>query len=234
MNNVVENNNSFTSYNQIWSHYIFTDIIPSIPPLTSNADSKAILQNIDKTDYTQYIFHKKTDNEEYSYLIYLSNFQLIKEFRQGKSWKFEYNKDEETLRNIILPGTTSGRLYNPTFSNGEYEIPFTSLNPEFDLSNCRINVGLDFDKIYISCWLYVGKRLNNFLKDSSILPFNSSKWLLKDNKGNKIKFDITDERSYILPGDNLTKGESGNTIITTNILNESINTLGKLDEGEWW
>lgn len=235
MSNLVENNNSFVKYNQVWANFTFTDNIPEVAPSLNSATSTNTYTNKDKSIYTVYIYQKKTDNETYDYLMYISNFQLTKEFRQRKDWKFELNGNEETIRSIILPGTTTSRSYTPSFSNGEYEIPFTSVDPYFDLRDCRIKVGLDFDKLYFSGWIYLGKTLKDLLGDNLIPPFDSIKWLIKDTKtGNKVKFDISSERTYKLPSDTFTGKEGDNTIITTNILNQALNSFGILDEGVYW
>lgn len=235
MSNIVENNNSFLKYNQVWSNFVFTDSIPDTPPSLDSAISSESLTNKDNTLYTLYRFQLSTDNEEYDYLIYISNFQLTKEFRQGRDWKLELNGNEEVIRNVIFPGTTASRKYTPAFSNGDYEIPFTSVDPYFDLRDCRIKVGLDFDKLYFSGWIYVGKNLKDLLNDNSILPFDSSKWLIKDkNTQNRVRFDISAEKVYKLPTNTFDAAENSDTLITSTILNEAINSFGVLDEGESW
>lgn len=233
MSNVVENNNSFVDFNQVWSEYVFTDRIPTECPDISQTTQKTY-SNPDGTVYSIYTFQITTDNETYDYLCYVSNFQLTKEFRQGRYWKFEFNKDEENLRAIILPGTTTSRSYTPSFSNGKNTIPYTSVDPEFDLSNCRIKVGLDFDKLYISGWIYVGKNLQDHFQRNLLPPFDSDAWLIKDLKtGNRVKFNIQQELTYNLPAEHVETLEP-HTILTNDIINQVLNEIVDLDEGECW
>lgn len=235
MSNIVENNNSFVKYNQVWSNFVFTDNIPEDPPTLDQADDVIEFQNKDNSIYTCYTFQFHTDNESYNYLIYLSNFQLTKEFRQEKDWKLEFKNNEECLRNIILPGTTTARKYTPTFSTENYQIPFTSLDPTFDFRDCRIRVGLDLDKLYFSGWLYVGKNLKDLLEKDLKLPFNDTLWLLKDPETkNKAKFDVSEEKTYKLPSNNFNDTEDSDTLISTTIFNETINSIGRIDEGVYW
>lgn len=235
MSNIVENNNSFVKYNQVWSNFVFTDNIPEDPPNPETANNVSEYINKDNSIYTVYTFRAQTDNSNHEYLLYLSNFQLTKEFRQGKDWKLEFRDNEEFLRNVILPGTTTTRKYTPTFSTEDYQIPFTSLDPYFDLRECRIKIGIDLNKLYFSGWLYVGKSLTNLLDKDLKLPFDDTLWILKDTKTtNKVKFDVSLEKTYKLPGNNFSDTEDSDTLVSTTILNETINTIGRLDEGVYW
>lgn len=235
MSNIVENNNSFVKYNQVWSSFIFTDNLPEDPPNLDQADNVTEFQNKDNSIYTSYTFQLHTDNENYDYLIYLSNFQLTKEFRQEKVWKLEFNKNEESIRSVILPGTTSTRQYTPAFSTEDFQIPFTSLDPQFDFRDCRIKIGIDLDKLYFSGWLYVGKKLKDLLEKDLKLPFDDTLWLLKDRvTNNKAKFDVSVEKTYKLPSNNFSDAEDSDTLISTTIFNETINSIGRIDEGVYW
>lgn len=235
--NVVENNNSFVDFSQVWSDFVFTDPIPDEAPNVKDCKYQITKENPDKSTYTESYFQIVTDNKEYDYLLFVSNFQLTKEFRQSKVWKFEWNKDEESIRRLILPGTTASRSYVPKFTNGEIEIPYTSVDPNFDFENCRITTGLNFDKLYFTGWLYVGKTIKSVLDDELKLPFNSKYWLLKDlQTGKKVRFEIKKENVYILPGDSFEDDMKvdDNVIVTTNILNQVSNLFLSLDEGEYW
>lgn len=235
MGNIVENNNSFTKFNQVWSNFVFTDKIPTDAPSLDTADKQQTLLNPDRTVYTARVYQLTDDNDTWDYLLHLENFQLIKEFRQGKAWKLELDGEEESLRSLVLPGTTTSRTYTPSFTNGAYTIPYTSVDPDFDFENCRINVGLDFDKLYFTGWLYVGQTLQKLLTSRLSLPFSSSLWLIKDDKtGNKVKFEISKEVTYKLPADSFDDTEDSNTVVTTNIVNDVLNKHGRLDEGEYW
>lgn len=234
--NVVENNNSFTKFNQVWSNYVYTDAVPDQAPFLENAAESNTFQNKDGTICTEHFFRIKTDNDDYNYLLHLSNFQLTKEFRQdGKNWKLEYGNNEESIRFVILPDTTLSRSYTPVFTDGEYEIPYTSVNPDFDFENCRLKSSLAFDKLYFSGWLYVGKTLESLLANEMSLPFASHFWLLKDkDTGNKVKFSIKKEATYKLPADDFNDTEDSDTIVTTNIFNQVANKFLDLDEGCYW
>lgn len=235
--NVVENNNSFVDFSQVWSDFVFVDPIPDEAPSVKDCKYQIAKENPDKSIYTESYFQIVTDNKEYDYLIYVSNFQLTKEFRQAKVWKFEWNKDEESIRRLILPGTTASRSYVPKFTNGEIEIPYTSVDPNFDFENCRITTGLNFDKLYFTGWLYVGKTIKSVLDDELKLPFNNKYWLLKDlQTGKKVRFEIRKENVYILPGDSFEDDMKvdDNVIVTTNILNQVSNLFLSLDQGEYW
>lgn len=233
--NIVENNNSFAEFNQTWSKYIFTDDIPDTPPKLRKAYKHSTKTNIDnESQYTVHVFQKTEHETTYDYLIYISNFQLTKEFRQGKSWKLELGGDEESLRNLILPTMTTSREYTPTFTDGEYEIPFTSVDPNFDFKDCRIDVGLDFDRLYFSGWLYVGKNLRELLV-KYLPPFDDELYLLKNkDTSNKASFHVGAEKRYKLPGDTFEDVEKSDTIITSTILNQALDSFGVLDEGEFW
>lgn len=234
--NIVENNNNFTDFSQVWSKYIFTDDIPDTPLSLEKASSVVTKDNVDKsTQYTLYIFDKTEHEKTYNYLIYVSNLQLVKEFRQGKSWKLILgDSGEEVIRNVILPSLKASREYTPKFSNGEFEIPFTSVDPDFDLSNCRLNTGLNFDKLYFTGWLYVGQNLQKLLIEK-LPPFDDTEWLLKNIKtGNRAKIKVTKEATYTLPDDDFDVTEDSNTILTTNVLNQALAKFGELDEGEYW
>lgn len=235
MNNIVENNNNFTEFNQVWAKYVFIDAIPDSIPELSEARESYVGQNADGTSqFTVYIFQKTEHENTYDYLIYLSNFQLTKEFRQGRSWKLEFNNSEETLRNVILPSMTVSRDYTPSFSNGDYPIPYTSVDPDFNFDDCRLEIGLDLDKLFFSGWLYIGKNLQETLQNY-LPPFNDKIWLLKNQEtGNRVKLHVTDELDYELPPDNFTNTEDSHTLISTNILNQVLDKFGILDEGEYW
>lgn len=232
--NISESNNSFLDFKQVWSNYVFVDQLPETPPELSEAYAMKSGNNKDGTVYTIYKFQKSEHEKTYDYMIYLSNFELTKEFRQGKSWKVEFAGSEETIRNIILPGISANRKYLPTFSNGSFEIPFTSLDPDFDFADCRINVSLNFDKLYFSGWLYIGKNLQTIL-ESGLPPFDDKLWLLKDNTtGKRVSFHVNQEVRYELPDNTFDDTEDSNTIISTNILNQALNKFGVLDEGQYW
>ncbi len=234
MSNIVENNNNFTNYLQIWSKYIFVDEVPEIPPELTEAASTTTFKNADESEYTVRIFQKSDHELDYNYLIHLSNFQLTKEFRQGKSWLFNYDENEESIRQIILPNMTASRKYQITFSDGSYEIPYTSIDPKFNFEDCRLEVGLDFDKLYFTGWLYIGKSLQDVLK-ISLPPFSDTTQLLKNSEtGNLVSFHVNQATRYELPSDTFTDTEDSHTIITTNILNQALNSFGDLDEGEYW
>lgn len=236
MRSVVESNNSFTKFDQVWAEQVFTDPISENPPDLSTAITKQIYTNKDGTTYTVNIFQITTDlSGARNYLMYISNFQLTKEFRQGRSWKLELSGNEEMLRHVILPGLTSSRGYTPTFTNGIVEIPYTSVDPDFDFTECRINVGLDFDKLYFTGWIYIGRNLKQWIEDNVLPPFDEDLWLIIDNKsGNRVRFNITGEKTYTLPGDDTVEVENDDTIITSSNINRALNNFGKLDEGEYW
>ena len=235
MSNIVENNNNFTEFNQVWSKYVFVDAIPESAPDLSEARESFTGNNPDRTsNYTVYVFQKTEHENTYDYLIYLSNFQLTKEFRQGRSWKLEFNNDEETLRNVILPSMTVSRDYTPSFSDGEYLLQYTSVDPDFNFNDCRLEIGLDLDKLYFSGWIYIGKNLQETLQNY-IPPFDDRIWLLKNKEtGNKASLHVTDELEYELPPDNFTGTEDSHTLLSTNILNQALDKFGVLDEGEYW
>ena len=81
--NVVENNNSFVDFSQVWSDFVFVDPIPDEAPSVKDCKYQIAKENPDKSIYTESYFQIVTDNKEYDYLIYVSNFQLTKEFRQA-------------------------------------------------------------------------------------------------------------------------------------------------------
>ena len=162
MSNIVENNNSIVNFIQVWPETIYTEVIPENPPALAEA-IHTTGSNKDGTPYNLYTFKKVTANKNYPYLIYVSHFQLTKEFRQKNIWKIEIANDEESIRRIIFPGKTTTRKYAPTFSSEGQEIPYTNLNPRFDLRDCRINVEMDLDELYFSGWLYVGESLADFI-----------------------------------------------------------------------
>lgn len=235
MSNVVENNNSFNDYTQVWSKYVFIDDVPSEPPLLELEHRSFTKNNTDEgSQYTLHIFQKTEHENTYDYLLYVSNLKLIKEFRQGKSWILKLGDTEEAVRNVILPSMTASRSYTPSFSDGDFEIPFTSVNPDFNFRDCRIEVGLDFEKLYFSGWLYIGKNLKVLL-EKNLPPFDDIMYLLKNSQtGNKASFQVTAEKRYKLPSDTFEDTENSNTILSTNILNQAINQFGILDEGEYW
>lgn len=236
--NVVENNNSFVDFSQVWSDFVFTDPIPDEAPAIKECRNQITKENLDKTTYTESYFQIETDNGVHDYLIFVSNFLLTKEFRQSKVWKFEWNRDEESIRRLILPGTTASRSYVPKFTDGETEIPYTSVDPTFDFENCRITTGLNFDKLYFTGWIYVGNTVKSVFNNELKLPFNNKYWLLKDlQTGKKVRFEIEKENVYVLPGDEFdeeTRDVNDNVIVTTNILNQVANLFVHLDEGEYW
>ena len=238
VSNIVENNNKLTGFKQIWPEFIFTDKIPDEAPRLTSATKTEQFENKDRSVYTVYTFN--IDNVQISgnheYLVYLSNFQLEKEFRQGKSWILKFLNNEESLRNVILPGRTLDRSYTPEFTNGQYQIPYTSINPVFDFENCRIHVGLDFEKLFFNGWIYIGKNLESLLRNGNALPpFSDAIWLLKDFQTNKkARFDVTEQKAYILPGSSYDGEEKSDTIITTTIMNDALNKHAVLDEGVYW
>lgn len=129
---------------------------------------------------------------------------------------------------------TASRKYQITFSNGSYEIPYTSIDPKFNFEDCRLEVGLDFDKLYFTGWLYIGKSLQDVLK-ISLPPFSDTTQLLKNSEtGDLVSFHVNQATRYELPSDTFTDTEDSHTIITTNILNQALNSFGDLDEGEYW
>lgn len=237
MKDVLENNNEFTQFKQVLPEYIFSDIIPAEPPLSESARVSDFGRNKDDTQYRYSIFSTENPNQNWDYLIHLENFQLTKEFRQGKFWKLEFEGEEENLRRIILPGQNTTRTYTPKFykKGSATPLPFTSIDPVFDLGNCRIQVGLDLDSLYIDCWLYVGKNLREIL-DNNLPPFNSKIWLLQDPDTKVLnRFELTqDKKVFVLPPDNLTELPEDDLIVTTKTLNWILNQIGCLDEGEYW
>lgn len=233
--NIVENNNSFTEFSQVWANYIFTDDVPANPPDLSEATSTVEKNNSDGTIYTIRSFEKTAHEKTYTYLLHVSNLKLSKEFRQEKLWKLEFGGEEESIRNVILPNTTATRKYEIKFSNGEYTIPFTSLDPQFDLSNCRLEINMELEKLYFSGWIYAGENLQVLL-ENNLPPFDDTIWLLKNKEtGNRVSFHVNQETRYELPADNPENiEEKSHTILTTNVINQALNTFGLLDEGLYW
>lgn len=251
MSTLVENNNSAVHFSQVWPEYVYTNIIPETPPELETG-IKESGENKDGTLYTTYTFIKKTDNEDYPYLKYISHFQLTKEYRQENIWKLEFENNEEYIRRIIFPGKTSNRLYTPSFSSKGQHLPFTNVNPKFDLKDCRIFTNNNFEELYFSGWLYVGKNLTDFL-DVNSLPLDDQLWLIKNNNnGYRAKFEVTQEKTYTLPPDMisdlpLSKDENrasleslkklqglGDVVVTANTLNRILYHVGELDGGVYW
>lgn len=233
MGNIVENNNSLVDFSQVWSNYVFVDQLPEECPELSTATSSRTIKNEDGTFCELFYFQKESDNSTYDYLIYFSNLQLIKEFRQGRAWKLVFEGTEEAIRRLVLPGTTISRNYTPEFSDERRELPYTSVDPKFDLRDCRINVGLPFNKLYLSGWLYIGKTLYD-ISENILPPFDDSLWLLKNKKtGNRAKFSVREENNYILPPSKVNEMEP-HMIVTTDIFNTVANSIGILDEGVCW
>ena len=141
------------------------------------------------------------------------------------------------MRRVIFPGTTTTRGYAPTFKTkvgDKYsDIPYTFLNPEWDLENCRIKVDADIDVIYFSGWFYVGGTL----ADMYTPPFDDRIWLLQNGDGVKAKFHITNNtnKSYNLPKTDM-EGfvEKDATLVTHETINTVLNTIGELDGGRYW
>ena len=237
--NTVENNNNQTAFKQVFPSYIFTDEIPEEPLALEKATVDEFRENPNGTKYRICFFNKKniSSEENYSFLVYLDNFQLTKEFRQGRSWKFEFTENEEMIRRIIFPGQTTSRSYMPLFYKDDLATPlaFTSIDPVFDLQDCRINVALDAETLYISCWVYIGKNLGDLLNNYLKPPFNSKYWLLQDPENqNLARFELTEKNKiYILPPDKLEKLPENDMLISLRTFNFVANEIGVLDEGEF-
>lgn len=234
---ITENNNSFVDFKQIWPNYVYTEAIPLEPPALSEAASTTRYENPDGTVYSVSVFTKKydADNQELPHLVYVNNIQLVKEFRQLNIWKLKYKGDEESLRRVIFPGTTTNRNYTPMFMYQGRYIPYTSLAPKFNLQNCNIEVHLDLSELHFSGWLYVGKSLQDVLATNE-LPFDDELWLIQDkNNGNRARFNVTEEKVYELPPDNPTHiPDDKDMVVTTNVFNYVLNEIGNADEGEYW
>lgn len=247
--NVVENNNSFTDFRQIWSPFIYTEDIPEDPPTSDSTQFISLGKKYVKTathtfSYEIFVSSSLRDNK---ILLHLSNFKLTREFRQKEDWKLEFNGidingettfnfGEEAVRRIIFPGRTTSRGYFPTFTTEGKEIPYTYINPTFNLKDCRITTSVHFDELYFTGWLYVGKSLKEVLNEVA-LPFDDNQYLLQNKTtGNAIKIKVTDPKIYVLPPDNIQDlyEEVGDLIVTRNSLNYIINQIGELDCGEYW
>ena len=236
---MVENNNNETGFMQIWPDYIYSDKIKAEPPAYKDFP-KTVGSNPDGTSYIKYDVSIGDDSDDSTrpYLIYVEDYQLTKEFRQSnKILKFDGEFDEEYLRRVIFPGTTTTRGYAPTFRTkvgDKYsDIPYTFLNPEWDLENCRIKVDADIEVIYFSGWFYVGGTL----ADMYTPPFDDRIWLLQNEDGVKAKFHITNDtnKSYNLPKTDM-EGfvEKDSTLVTHETINTVLNTIGELDGGRYW
>lgn len=234
---ITENNNNFVDFKQIWPNYIYTEAIPIEPPALADATSTTRYENPDGTIYSVSLFTKKydTDDVELPHLIYINNIQLIKEFRQLNIWKLNYKGDEESLRRVIFPGITTNRDYAPKFTSGGRVIPYTSLDPIFNLQDCNMEVHLNLNELHFSGWLYVGKSLQDVLATNE-LPFDDELWLIQDKQnGNRARFNVTQEKVYELPPDNPNHIPTDkDMVVTTNVFNYVLNEIGNADEGEYW
>ena len=93
---------------------------------------------------------------------------------------------------------------------------------------------MDLDELYFSGWLYVGESLADFI-DKNELPFSDQLWLLHNEEGNKARLEVTQEKVYVLPPDEMEALPEGkDTIVTTNILNWIMNEILDLDGGRYW
>lgn len=235
--NVVENSSNFTEYNQIWAEYIFTDTIPRIAPSLTEAVSIEEKNNNKNSIYTVRSFQRSDYEGDRIYMLHVSNLKLKKPYRQCNYWEFDIGSGPDVIRNVILPTAIVGisPSYTPTFTNGEASvIPYTYLDPFFNLQDCRLETKVDVDELYFTGWIYVGRNLQVLL-DNHLPPFNDTLWILRDTKtGNKAGFDVSAEIMYKLPSDTFSDTEDSHTIVTTNILNQVISQHGRLDEGSLW
>lgn len=233
--NIVETNNDYTGnleFQQIWPSFIPVDSLPEKPPALPKTYTSS--WNKDLSETLTFTLMKETPNETYPYLEYRKNLQLVKCYRQGKTWAFPNEMD---IRNLIFPSITQDREYCPIFTDGKNEIPYTSLNPIANLKDCTFETTLDLDKLFISGWFYKGKKLSERL-ESFEMPFDDSKWLLKGNEGlARFKVFPGEKNVYQLPP-NETKPETvvdlDNMLVTNKNINVVLNKIGHLDEGEYW
>ena len=228
---VVENNNELTQFLQIKPEYVQIDKIPDEPPSLNDLDVETI--HLDNGElYKVYTFYDKdvSSGANIPVLKYLDHFPLTKELRQSSVFKFP---KESELRGLVLPGETLNRKYTPTFYSENQQILYTQLDPTIDFSNCRISTRLELKDLYISGWVYVGRKLDGMTS----IPFNENLWLIRDpDTGALARFDVTeDHKTYILPYTNMKgKVKEDGTLVTHETINEVLNTIGKLDCGEWW
>lgn len=237
-NNIVENNNNLSEFTQSWADYVFLDSIPKEPPSLEEGKEKEG-KNPDSTLYKSWIFEKTVHEETYDYLMYVENLQLIKEFRQGRTWKLELEGNEYIMRNIILPTSKPdfSSKYLPSFSFKGFELDYSSLDPKFNLTTCRIDIELDIESLYFSGWFYIGKNLQKVYEEE-FPPFDDNLCILQNKQsGNLVSFHVNKNARYELPGDILNENQNNDksdTLITTNVINQALNTFGDLDEGEYW
>lgn len=226
---MIENNNRETNFIQVWPDYVYTDVIPEVVPVPVTKALPCL--DPEGNRYNAYRVAKRDyiDDSDKYYLTKVVGLKLIKEFRQGSIYRFA---DEELLRRIILPGTTTYREYQPVFTVDGVDVPYTVLNPIYDFSNCRITLQTTSDEVYITCWLYTGSTLADAYKP----PFNDSHWLIKNEHGVKAKFEVQSDvdTSYVLPSADPLDVQEDTTLITTQIVNKVLNTIGVIDGGEYW
>lgn len=228
---VVENNNELTQFLQIKPEYVQIDKIPDTPPSLNDLDVEIIHLDNDKS-YKVYTYYDSdvSSGTTFPVLKYLDHFPLTKELRQSSIFKFP---EESELRGLVLPGETLDRSYTPVFYSEGHEILYTQLEPTIDFSNCRVSTRLDLEDLSISGWVYVGRKLDKM----TAIPFDENLWLIRDPEtGALARFDVTeDHKTYILPS-TVMKGKvkSDGTLVTHETINDVLNTIGKLDCGEWW
>ena len=228
---MIENNNRETNFIQVWPDYVYTEVVPEqCPELLSKAET---FNNRDGTIYTIHKVSKVNDanNDSKDFLMKVSNLLLVREFRQGNIYKFE---DEEMIRRIILPGQTTYRDYQPIFRIDNTNVEYTVLDPNYDLSNCRIKLNTDAEKVYIDCWFYIGETLADIFKP----PFSDDTYILINLDTNakvKLKLLETVNKEYFLPKTDM-KGEvkEDATFVTQETINTVLNEIGKIDGGVYW
>lgn len=227
---MVENNNGLIDFVQVRPEYIQVDPIPETAP-ELNTLTKETKLNAGGTAYNVYTYYSKkvSDGSNNPVLRYVENLQLTKEIRQSPVFHFP---TEEDLRRVVFPGETVDRSYCPKFYSDNIEVPYVRVEPTWDLANCRMTSSVNFDTLYISCWLYVGRDLSKI----EALPFEDTLWLLKDPvTGNLSRFDVTEQKAYILPKTNMAGSvQKDATLVTHETINDVLNTIGGIDCGEWW
>lgn len=227
---MIENNNRETNFIQVWPDYVYTESVPEELPIL---DEPEVLQNTDGTTYTIQKAKKDdlSDGSTKYFLMKVTNLLLVKEFRQKNIYRFE---DEELLRRIILPGQTTYRGYTPTFEVDGTPIEYSVIDPKYNFETCQIELNTKADKVYITCWIYIGATL----ADSYKPPFPDDIYLLINNESQakaKIRLLELADKEYYLPKANMEgQVQKDGTLVTHETINTVINEIGEIDGGRYW
>lgn len=237
---LVETNGTNDIKYEIAGSNVRVSYIPETAPNLDDSTSTASTYNSDNTVCTTYefklnIFNVNGDlDRQDDWIEYVSNLKLKRYKRQSNTFIFPEAKS------LILGKETEDRSFALAIKSDLGQLSYSVGNPQIDFTNnlLILDDSLEIKSLYVSYWKYVGQTVTQDYLEHKV-PARYLDYLNlrigPSTAKTTLKLDALTDTVYILPDNKEDLDYNANTyIVTSTRLNDFINNLGIIDQGEYW